>query len=299
MANHKRQQGAVQAQREEKRKPYSERERRSSSECANNIKDDTDPGNMSPQSKRRHQSRLSSARLRERQRQRITSVEKEVSDLESYVKRLQNSIHQYKRRGGEIGSPGSQGPKGGTLSDDTTGGDEIHQQPIVRLTDAEVDLQDFEMQVRQLVMSMNVAAGQLDFCSERIDMLKGMLLRNIGAAKSTAAGDETDMADGSDLPMLDASMLPSLQRGNNTFGHREWAGAPGFGFESATDVDTVYRSSSVNNSTSGSNTVGGSQYEATGSPTKQQAKTGGISRIPVAFLLEEFGDRPHYKVAPN
>ncbi|PIA14066.1 hypothetical protein COEREDRAFT_94160 [Coemansia reversa NRRL 1564] len=59
-----------------------------------------DVGRLSPQSRRRYQSRMSSARLRERQRQRISSAEDEVARLEAYVHSLQSSLDfHYQTRG--------------------------------------------------------------------------------------------------------------------------------------------------------------------------------------------------------
>ncbi|KAJ2843870.1 hypothetical protein J3B02_005137, partial [Coemansia erecta] len=57
---------------------------------------DPDSGELSPKSRRRYQSRKSSARLRERQRQRIHDAEEEVSRLEGYVRALQQTIEMHK-----------------------------------------------------------------------------------------------------------------------------------------------------------------------------------------------------------
>ncbi|KAI8319776.1 hypothetical protein GQ54DRAFT_23693 [Martensiomyces pterosporus] len=56
------------------------------------------PGSMSPRSRRRYQSKLSSARLRERQRKRIADTEKDIERLESHIQTLQDMIKAHKQR---------------------------------------------------------------------------------------------------------------------------------------------------------------------------------------------------------
>ncbi|KAJ2488449.1 hypothetical protein IWW37_004800 [Coemansia sp. RSA 2050] len=56
------------------------------------IEHEEEPGKMTPRSRRRHLSRLSSAKLRERQRQKISGAEQDISQLEARVELLQQSI---------------------------------------------------------------------------------------------------------------------------------------------------------------------------------------------------------------
>ncbi|KAI9501422.1 hypothetical protein BX070DRAFT_228934 [Coemansia spiralis] len=65
----------------------------------NSVTDDNDEGerSMSPISRRRHQSRLSSARHRERQQTRVATSERDIKRLETNIALLEKSVEENRR----------------------------------------------------------------------------------------------------------------------------------------------------------------------------------------------------------
>ncbi|KAJ1786864.1 hypothetical protein LPJ59_005845 [Coemansia sp. RSA 2399] len=61
-------------------------------QSSNDSADQVDLSDMSPQSRKRYQSRISSARLRERQRQRISQAESDITKLEKHVQTLEELV---------------------------------------------------------------------------------------------------------------------------------------------------------------------------------------------------------------
>ncbi|KAJ2356396.1 hypothetical protein H4S02_012542 [Coemansia sp. RSA 2611] len=158
--------------------------------------DDVDLGSMSPQSRRRYQSRMSSARLRERQRARISNAEEDVTRLESYVRSLQSSIDFHY----QSHVPGSQ-----------ASGDELESRgPGIRLAMGIEDIDDIrdtveeflrskggaaveeapsagavDRQIHGSIASMNHTVDHLEQCVRRIDVLKEMIARRVQLLERT------------------------------------------------------------------------------------------------------------------
>ncbi|KAJ2729072.1 hypothetical protein H4S00_000655 [Coemansia sp. D1744] len=186
---------------------------------SHDAEDDVDLGSMSPQSRRRHQSRMSSARLRERQRLRISGAEEDVAQLESYVRSLQNSIDfhyqsqvQDDRTGGECSSdtdlalariPEVRLPMGaediGDIRDTvndfmrhkydgmTTGNTSSTAGNTSSIAATYADTQllssennsDVGRQIHGSIISMNNTVDHLQGCVERIDSLKEMISKRV------------------------------------------------------------------------------------------------------------------------
>ncbi|KAJ2497956.1 hypothetical protein GGH96_004714 [Coemansia sp. RSA 1972] len=175
---------------------------------SHDVEDDVDLGSMSPQSRRRYQSRMSSARLRERQRLRISGAEEDVAQLESYVRSLQNSIDfyyqsqaQYDRTGGECSSDtdavltqipeirlsmGAEdiGDIRDTVNDfmrhrydGATTGDTVSNANAQLLSSE--DNSDVGRQIHGSIVSMNNTVDHLQGCVERIDSLKEMISKRV------------------------------------------------------------------------------------------------------------------------
>ncbi|KAJ1811588.1 hypothetical protein LPJ56_005781, partial [Coemansia sp. RSA 2599] len=144
------------------------------------AKADQDSGELSPQSRRRYQSRKSSARLRERQRQRIHSAEEEVLRLEGYVRALQQSIDVHKR-----GYSARHG-----LCNRGEGETDAPSQAVVEWSDEEARC-NFSARVRQLILSLSDAVHQLGGCVERIDVLKALLTERIALTERKLRGEDT------------------------------------------------------------------------------------------------------------
>ncbi|KAJ2479740.1 hypothetical protein IWW56_002888 [Coemansia sp. RSA 2131] len=177
---------------------------------SHDAENDVDLGSMSPQSRRRYQSRMSSARLRERQRLRISGAEEDVAQLESYVRSLQNSIDfhyqsqaQDDRTGGECSSdtdaavsriPEVRLSMGAEDIDDirdtvndfmrhrydraTTGNAASTTHANAQLLPSE-DNSDVGRQIHSSIISMNNTVDHLQGCVERIDSLKEMISKRV------------------------------------------------------------------------------------------------------------------------
>ncbi|KAJ1741396.1 hypothetical protein LPJ79_003692 [Coemansia sp. RSA 1821] len=195
--------------RKQDKQPSESRAQQSSSQHGGrpNDEDDIDLANMSPQSRRRYQSRMSSARLRERQRQRIVDAEEEVKRLEAYVQSLQSSIDlHYQNRiqsqeNEETDRDGRTGHEHGalrgledikdirkTLEEFLQRKDELamardstlanNMQLAERSGLSESDYSS-DQQIPHLIHSMSTTVDHLQQCVRRIDVLKEMISRRV------------------------------------------------------------------------------------------------------------------------
>ncbi|KAJ2761945.1 hypothetical protein H4S06_000934 [Coemansia sp. BCRC 34490] len=116
-----------------------------------------DMSEMSPQSRKRYQSRVSSARLRERQRQRISETEIDIAKLEKRVHMLSAMLERHRELessqlvGGPISSPAAHRDAGDPNN--------IHQ-------------------------SLGQAIDNLGSCVERIEMLRSRIAEKVDALES-------------------------------------------------------------------------------------------------------------------
>ncbi|KAJ2779932.1 hypothetical protein GGI15_003721 [Coemansia interrupta] len=228
--------------------------------------DDIDSGELSPQSRRRHQSRQSSARLRERQRQRIHNAEDEVSKLENYVRSLQQTIDMHRHQTTISGGPDILGTMG-IMHPNTA------QQVQPSCSSDEESRRNFDARVRQLILSLSEAMHQLGGCVERIDVLKQLLVGRIGLTEQ-ALLEEMQQLRSSSSDSMSISPPPYSMTESNMRKHTSGNSPSNSG------------NNSGSNSGSSSNTLGGNSYATAGPPSKV-AKTDTSSRIPISFLVDE------------
>ncbi|KAJ1848655.1 hypothetical protein LPJ73_003912, partial [Coemansia sp. RSA 2703] len=160
----------------------------------NNNDDEIDSGELSPQSRRRHQSRKSSARLRERQRQRIHNAEEDVSKLEEYVRSLQQTINMHRHQ-----APANGGPE--ILDAMGIMHPNFAQQQQMQQCDSvsdEESRRNFDARVRQLILSLSEAMHQLGGCVERIDVLKQLLVGRVGLTEQALLEEMQQQSSSSD-----------------------------------------------------------------------------------------------------
>ncbi|KAJ2608987.1 hypothetical protein H4S08_004241 [Coemansia sp. RSA 1365] len=193
-------------------KPRSRRSSAWSNAAAADAGDEgIDLGRLSPQSRRRYQSRMSSARLRERQRQRISSAEDEVARLETYVHSLQSSLDfHYQTRGSHrIRLSGTGGMDKNIHTCKITGehGAGVEDMNEIRRSVAEFlqrkdelieykgrnggvgmrvgvfreaeTAEDVSRQVRGSIASMNDTVDHLEQCVQRIEILKEAIAKRV------------------------------------------------------------------------------------------------------------------------
>ncbi|KAJ2805050.1 hypothetical protein H4R20_002252 [Coemansia guatemalensis] len=200
--------------------------------------EDIDLAKLSPQSRRRYQSRMSSARLRERQRQRISSAEGDVARLEAYVHSLQSSIDfHYQARGSHGGRPSGIGGLGRDTATCATASrrvagvddmDEIRKSVAeflqrkdelvekkdrnpgagsqVKLLRAAGVTEEVTRQVHGSIASMNDTVVHLEQCVQRIELLKEsiskqvhLLAQNKQPAAAMPPGTALSLSTGSTL----------------------------------------------------------------------------------------------------
>ncbi|KAJ1721873.1 hypothetical protein LPJ53_003653 [Coemansia erecta] len=233
--------------------------------------DDVDSGELSPQSRRRHQSRQSSARLRERQRQRIHNAEEDVSKLEDYVRSLQQTIDVHRHQTAASGGPDILGAM--EIMHPNIAQQQHQAQQCSGSNSDEEGRRNFDARVRQLILSLSEAMHQLGGCVERIDVLKQLLVGRIGLTEQ-ALLDEMQQQRSSSSDAMSISPPPYSMTESNMRKHTSGNSPSNSG------------NNSGSNSGSSSNTLGGNSYATTGPPSKV-AKTDGSSRIPISFLVDE------------
>ncbi|KAJ2450445.1 hypothetical protein EV183_004283 [Coemansia sp. RSA 2336] len=179
------------------------RTQQDSSQHSGRHNDDMNLANMSPQSRRRYQSRMSSARLRERQRQRIVDAEEEVKRLEAYVRSLQSSIdlHYQNRVASHETEPANRSNGAGrelnneslhglediqdirkTLEEFLQRKDELAiacDSTLAERSSLSESSQSSDQQIPHLISSMSTTVDHLQQCVRRIDVLKEMISKRV------------------------------------------------------------------------------------------------------------------------
>ncbi|KAJ2777309.1 hypothetical protein H4R18_005210 [Coemansia javaensis] len=127
---------------------------------------------MSPLSRRRYRSRMSSARLRERQRQRVVDAENAVAWLEARVEQLQSQIDQKRQLQRSDPLQGEQGQQQ----------EHEHQGAA-----GEGDPEDFRDRIQGLAAGINRMAGHAAACARLMAELRAtasaLVLRPAAAAQ--------------------------------------------------------------------------------------------------------------------
>ncbi|KAJ2845121.1 hypothetical protein IWW36_004916 [Coemansia brasiliensis] len=185
---------------------------------------------MSPQSRRRYQSRMSSARLRERQRQRIVDAEEEVKRLEAYVRSLQSSIDLHYQNRMQSTQENNE-----RTSMNNGVGQELNKEPLYGLEDIgdiRKTLEEFlqrkdelaiardstlannmqlaeqsgslsesghnsDQQIPHLIRSMSTTVDHLQQCVRRIDVLKEMISNRVNLLEHGIIQPSAPQAEGS------------------------------------------------------------------------------------------------------
>ncbi|KAJ2337382.1 hypothetical protein GGI00_000282 [Coemansia sp. RSA 2681] len=146
-----------------------------------------DLSTMSPRSRRRHLSRISSARLRSRQRQHAQEIEDEIAKLEAKVGSLQQSIDLHRmtqQQDDEVPVVGSMERAAGTLvstAEDTqsriarTARLLCEIEPIV----ANQSTSSWKKRFYGRMALLNGAMNQLVDCIERVEALKSDISKQV------------------------------------------------------------------------------------------------------------------------
>ncbi|KAJ1936161.1 hypothetical protein GGF37_005719, partial [Kickxella alabastrina] len=149
----------------------------------NRVKDNTgsasadqeaieDQGNMSPQSRRRHQSRQSSARLRERQRLKVVKTGKEILRLENYLQSLQHTISASLNNNTMMSTAASLTAAAAGFHSLTAQG--LMLLKAVKYSQSNCNL-EIDTQAYQIIMLLEGATHWLGVCAGRINVLKKLL----------------------------------------------------------------------------------------------------------------------------
>ncbi|KAJ1988521.1 hypothetical protein GGI25_004484 [Coemansia spiralis] len=168
-------------------------QRANSASTANSMKDDdesVDLAEMSPQSRKRHQSRMSSARLRERQRQRITQAEDDIARLEQHVHSLEESIAQH-RQGQQHQGASAAVSTGNTW--DNTSSSAHADSGSGNSSDMTLDNStSVDKRARSISKSLSRAVDRLEGCVDRIEMLRGHISQKVENLERSFRYDDED-----------------------------------------------------------------------------------------------------------
>ncbi|KAJ1899955.1 hypothetical protein LPJ66_001784 [Kickxella alabastrina] len=130
-----------------------------------------DQGNLSPQSRRRYQSRQSSARLRERQRLKVVKTGKEILRLEKYLQSLQHTISASLENNTVMSTAASLTAAAGFHSLTAQG---LMLLKAVKYSQSNYNL-EIDTQAYQIIMLLEGATHWLGVCAGRINVLKKLL----------------------------------------------------------------------------------------------------------------------------
>ncbi|KAJ2416677.1 hypothetical protein GGI10_000792 [Coemansia sp. RSA 2530] len=186
-----------------------------------------DPNRMSPRSHRRHLSRLSSAKLRERQRQLISSAEKDIAQLEARIESLQQSIdiHRMALQDDCLTDceSGHTEKTAGSLKDIVG----LARDGIARTAELLCDMQSptpirssgfqnghtsAEKKFCDLTTVLAGNINQLTYCIKHIEALKNDICRQVRGIEKRLSLSRSD----STLPDAHASSSPNMQEEENT-----------------------------------------------------------------------------------